>query len=87
MSPFVILALVFALTVFAVVVFVAVVLGIQSEPRYQMTTAAQRPLAAMIRRFLGVYVAKPVGDADAVDREECLTGDSTEWWNTGGWGQ
>jgi hypothetical protein len=86
MSPLIVLALVFALAVFAVLVLVAVILGIHSEPRYQeMTTKAQRPLTAVVRRLLGVYVSKPA-DADAVDnREECLTGNSTDWWNKGGW--
>jgi len=84
MSTMIVLALVLALTLFAVVVFVAVVLGIHSESRYQeMPTKAQRPLAVMVRRLLGVYVGKPA-NADH-DREECLTGNSTDWWNKGGW--
>jgi Tfp pilus assembly protein FimT len=85
-SPFMVLALVSALAVFAVVVFVAVVVGIHSESHHQeMATRAQRPLAVMVRRLLGVYVGKPA-DADADDiREECLTGNSTDWWNKGGW--
>lgn len=85
MSAIVVLALVFALAVVAVVVFVAVVVGIHSEPRYQMTTRAQGPLSAMVRRLLGVYVGKPThADADD-DREECPTSQSTDWWNKGGW--
>jgi hypothetical protein len=86
MSPFMVLALVFALAVFAVVAFVAVVVGIHSESHHrEMTTRAQRPLTAMVRRLLGVYVSKPA-DTDADDsREECLTGNSTDWWNKGGW--
>ncbi len=49
-----------------------------------MTTRAQDPLAVMVRRLLGVYVGKPA-DTDAEDnREECLTGNSTDWWNKGG---
>jgi hypothetical protein len=83
MAPFIVLALVFALAVFAVVVFVAVVVGIRSEPRHQMVTRPQRPLAALVRRLLGVYVGKPTdADTDA-NREECLTGSSTDWWNKG----
>jgi len=80
------MALIFAVAFLAVVGFVAVVVGIHSEPRHQeMTTQPQGPLAAMVRRLLGVYVGKPT-DADADDdREECLTGQSTDWWNTGGW--
>jgi hypothetical protein len=84
MSLLIVLALVFALAALAVIVFVAVVLAIHSEPNNQMTTRAQSPLTAKVRRLLGVYVGKP---ADAVaddDREECLTGNSTDWWNKGG---
>ena len=37
-----------------------------------------------VRRLLGVYVGKPA-DTDAEDnREECLTGNSTDWWTKGG---
>jgi hypothetical protein len=84
MSATIVLALVFALAVVAAVVFVAVVIAIHSERRDQMATRAQRPLAALVRRLLGVYVAKPT-EADSGDRAECLTGPSTEWWNKGGW--
>jgi hypothetical protein len=85
MSAIIVLALVFALAVLAAVVFVAVVVAIHSEPHYRMATKAQRPLAAKVRRLLGVYVGKPA-DTDANDnREECLTGNSTDWWNKGGW--
>jgi hypothetical protein len=83
MAPFIVLALVFALTVFAVVVFVAVVVGIHSERHYrEMTAKAQGPVGAMVRRLLGVYVCKPT-DQVTDDREECLTGQSTDWWNKG----
>jgi hypothetical protein len=85
MAPLIVLALVFALAVLAVVVFVAVVVGIRSEPRYQMATRPQRPLAALIRRLLGVYVGKPSDAGSDDNREECLTGSSTDWWNKGGW--
>lgn len=85
MSPITVLALVFALAVFVGVVFVTVVVGIQSEPHHQeMATKARQPLAAMVRRLLGVYVSKPTGADAHDDREECLTGHSTEWWNKGG---
>jgi hypothetical protein len=85
MSPITVLVLVFALAAVAVVVFVAVVVGIHSEPRRQMTIKPHGPLAAMVRRLLGVYVGKPAdANADADDREECLTGPSTDWWNKGG---
>ena len=68
-------------------VFVAVVVAIHSEPHQQMATRAQRPLAAMVRRLLGVYVSKPADAATGDDREECLTGQSADWWNKGGWGR
>jgi hypothetical protein len=88
MSPLTVLALVLALAVLAVFMFVAVVLGIHSESRYrEMSTSAQRPLAAMVRRLLGVYVGKPADTVADDDREECLTGNSTDWWNQGGQGR
>jgi hypothetical protein len=83
MSPAIVLALVLALAIVVAVVFIAVVIGIHSEPHFQMTTKAQRPLAAKVRRLLGVYVAKPTS-TDTDDRQECLTGNSTDWWNRGG---
>ena len=85
MSVTIFLTLAFALAVFAAVVFVAVVVGIRSEPRNQMTTQAHRPLAAVVRRLLGVYVSKTT-DANAADnREDCLTGNSASRRNKGGW--
>jgi hypothetical protein len=85
MSAIIVLAIVAAFTVLAALVFAAVVVAIHSEPRRQMTTKAQRPLAAMVRRLLGVYVSKPADTATSENREECLTGHSTDWWNKGGW--
>ena len=85
MSAILVLALVFALAAFAAVVFVAVVVAIRSEPHYRMVTKAQRPLAAMVRRLLGVYVGRSADAEDRDDREECLTGQSADWWNKGGW--
>ena len=80
----IVLALVFAGAILALVVFVAVVVGIHSEAPVQMSTRPRGPLAAMVRRMLGVYVGKPA-DTDTDDhREECLTGQSTDWWNKGG---
>ena len=67
------------------VVFVAVVIGIHSEPRRQMATKAQGRLAAMVRRLLGVYVARPTSATPEDNREECLTGSSADWWTKGGW--
>lgn len=84
MSSALVLALIFLLTVFALVAFIAVVVGIHSEPHHEMATRAPRPLAAMVRRLLGVYVAKPT-DTNTDDREECLTGQPKDWWNRGGW--
>jgi hypothetical protein len=80
----IVLALVFAVAVLATVIFVAVVVGIHSEAPYQMSIRPGGPLAAMVRRVLGVYVGKPA-DTDTDDhREECLTGQSTDWWDKGG---
>jgi hypothetical protein len=38
----------------------------------------------MVRRLLGVYVGRPADPPSNDDREECLAGQSTDWWNTGG---
>ena len=86
MSPLTVLVLVSALAILTVLMFVAVVLGIRSESGYrEMSIRAHRPLAVVVRRLLGVYVGKPA-DTDAEDnREECLTGNSTDWWNKGRW--
>lgn len=86
MLPLMVVALALALAVCGVVLFVVVVVAIHSEPHRQMTVRANGPLAVMVRRLLGVYVAQPA-DTDADDREECLTGTSTEWWNKGGAGR
>lgn len=85
MSVTIFLAVTFALAVFAAAVFVAVVVGIRSEPRNQMTARAHRPLAAMVRRLLGVYVSKTTNANAADDREDCLTGNSASRRNKGGW--
>jgi hypothetical protein len=87
MSAIIVLAVVAAFTVLAAVVFFAVVVAIHSEPHRQMATKAQRPLAAVVRRLLGVYVSKPADVATDDNREECLTGQSADWWNKGGWDQ
>jgi hypothetical protein len=79
------LGLVLAILIVAVVIFVAVVVGIRSEPSYQMNTTPQRPLAAVIRHLLGVYVARPTDTESGDDRGECLTENSTEWWDKAGW--
>ena len=84
----IVLALVLTVAVLAVVIFVAVVVGIHSEVPYQMSTTPRGPLAAVVRRLLGVYVGKPA-DTDTVgdDREECLAGNSTDWWDNGRLGE
>jgi hypothetical protein len=84
MPAIIVLAGVAGLGVLAAVALVAVVVAIHSEPHHQMATNAQRPLAAMVRRLLGVYVGKPADPPSNDNREECLTGQSTDWWNTGG---
>jgi hypothetical protein len=85
MSPLMILALVFALAAIGTIVFVAVVIGIHSEPSRQMATHARGPLSTIVRRLLGVYVARPTRADTTDDREECLTGSSTDWWDRDGW--
>jgi hypothetical protein len=85
MSPLTVLVLVTALAILAVLMFVAVVLGIRSESGYrEMSTRAQRPLAMMVRGLLGVYVGKPANTDAEDNRDECLTGNSTDWWTKGG---
>lgn len=63
MSPFIILAIVFALGVLAAIIFVAVVVAIHSEPRPALPTRARGPLTVMVRRMLGVHVARPTKTA------------------------
>jgi hypothetical protein len=88
MALLMILALVAALAVLAVVILVAVIIGIHSEPNPQMATQPRGPLSTLVRCLLGVYVARPINpDINNEDREECLTGNSTDWWNKGGWGR
>ena len=86
----IVLELVLAGTVLAVAILLAVVIGIHSEAPCQMSTQPQGPLSAVVRRLLGVYVAKPA-DTDSADddREECLTGNgnSTDWWDNGRLGE
>ena len=84
----IVLALVLTFAVLAVVIFVAVVVGIHSEVPYQMSTTPRGPLAAVVRRLLGVYVGK-LADTDTAgdDREECLAGNSTDWWDNGRLGE
>jgi hypothetical protein len=84
MFSLIVLAIVLALVVVAAVTFVAVIIGIHSEPHSQMTITASRPLAAVVRRLLGVHVCKPA-DLGTKDREKCLAGgQSSDWWNEAG---
>ena len=85
MSPFIALALVSGLVGAAVTMFVIVVTGIRSERHYRMSTRPQGLLDALVRRLLGVYVGRSADAEDTDDREECLTGQSADWWNKGGW--
>ena len=83
MLAIIVLAVVAALAVLGMVVLVAVVVAIHSEPRYRMATKAHGPLTAMVRRLLGVYVSKPADPSANDNREECLTGQSADWWHNG----
>ncbi len=87
MSPFMVLTLVSGLAVATVTVLVLVVMGIRSERRYRMGTRPQGLLNALVRRLLGVYVSRPDDEEGTDDREECLTGNSTDWWNNGRLGE
>ena len=84
MSAIIVLALVSTLALLAGIVLVAVVTAIHSEPRNRMTAKPQGPLTAMVRRLLGVYVRESAEEDARDDREECLAGNSTDWWNKGG---
>ena len=84
MSAIIVLAVVAALAVLGMVVLIAVVVAIHSEPHYRMATKAHGPLAAMVRRLLGVYVSKPTDTGASDNREESLTGQSADWWHRGG---
>ena len=56
--------------------------------RYQLYASLADPWshrALIVRRLLGVYVAKPADTDRNENREECLTGNSIDWWNKGGW--
>lgn len=80
-----VIALVLALAVLAALLLVAVVVGIRSEPPQQeLRTRAPGLVAALVRRMLGVYVGKPTKAAADEDREHCLAGYSTDWWNADG---
>jgi hypothetical protein len=85
MSVTIFFALVSALAIFALIIFVAIVVGIRSEPRNQMTAQAHRPLAAIVRRLLGVYVSKTTEANAADNREDCLTGNAASRRTKGGW--
>ena len=83
MSPFMVLTLVSGLAVAAVAVLAMVVMGIRSERHYRMSARPQGLLDALVRRLLGVYVGRSADAEDRDDREECLAGNSTDWWDNG----
>ncbi len=87
MPAILVLAVVAGLAAMAAIVFVAVVVAIHAEPRNQMATKPHGPLRAMVRRLLGVYVSESADAATDGNRQECLTGQSTDWWPRGGWDQ
>lgn len=87
MSPFIVLTLVSGLAFAAVTVLILVVIGIRSERHYQMSAKPHGVLDAFVRRLLGVYVRGPADAEDSDDREECLTGNSTDWWGNGRLGE
>jgi hypothetical protein len=83
-----VIALVVALAAIAALLLVAVVVGIHQEPSHQeLRSRPSGPVAAIVRRLLGVYIRKPA-DAEADDdREACLAGHSTDSRNTDGEGR
>ena len=87
MSPFMVLTLVSGLAAAAVTVLAMVVIGIRAERSYRMSTRPQGLLDALVRRLLGVYVGRSADAEDRDDREECLAGNSTDWWDNGRWGE
>lgn len=83
-----VIVFVVALAVVAAFLFAAVVVGIHQEPPYQeLRSRAPGTVSAMVRRLLGIYVSKPADARTDEDREECLTGPSTDWWNEDGEGR
>jgi hypothetical protein len=85
MSPLIVLTLVSGLAVAAVTVLAMVVIGIRSVQSYRMSARPQGVLDALVRRLLGVYVRRSADAEDGDDREECLSGQSADWRNKGGW--
>jgi hypothetical protein len=83
MSPFMVLTLVSGLAVAAATALAMVVMGIRSERSYRMSARPQGLLDALVRRLLGVYVGKSADTDTDDDREECLAGNSTDWWDNG----
>jgi hypothetical protein len=80
-----VLTLVSGLAGAAATVLAMVVMGIRSERHYRMSSRPQGLLDALVRRLLGVYVGRSADAEDRDDREECLTGQSADWWSKGGW--
>jgi hypothetical protein len=75
MILFLIIAAVFAVA--AVALLAVVVTAIRQEPRdAELGTYAPNPMAALVRRLLGVSVRRPEAAGDE-QREACLTGHGT----------
>jgi hypothetical protein len=62
---------VLAIGFFVLIMLVVVVVAMRQEPRGTALGAmAPTPIAAMVRRVLGVGVRRPDGSADATGRQE-----------------
>jgi hypothetical protein len=68
----VLISVVFAAAALVLSLLSVVVIAIRQEPRdSELTYVAPSPVAAMVRRLLGVYVRRPTPPADSTDwREE-----------------
>lgn len=67
-----------AVAVAVMILLAVVVVAIRQEPRAELGTRAPNPVAAMVRRLLGLYVRRPDQTADEAGRcETCLTGRMT----------
>ena len=62
---------VFAAAALVLILLFVVVIAIRQEPRDTgLTSVAPSPVAAMVRRLLGVYVRKPTPPANSTDWQE-----------------
>ncbi len=68
----VLILVVFAVVVLVLILLAVVVVAIRQEPRdAEMSNVAPSPIAAVVRRLLGVYLRRPTTAADSTDwREE-----------------